>query len=180
LSVRVAIHSGVVVVGSGSRQEPLATGMALNVAARLQDLAAPNQVVVSAATRRLIGDVFDCHELGMHVVKGVSAPIVLYAVRGESKAWHAGEPRAAATPLVGRDRALAMLLERWKQARNGSGQVVLLGGEAGVGKSRLFRAFSDAVKDDRHSRWECRCSPYHQHSALHPFVDLFLREFGVA
>jgi TOMM system kinase/cyclase fusion protein len=175
LAVRLGIHTGLVVVGemgSGGRQEQLALGETPNVAARLQGLAAPDTIAISEATFRLIQGYFVCHDLGSHSLKGLTAPVQVYRVLGESGVQSRLEVASARglTPLVGRESEVALLLERWEHVKDGTGQVVLLSGEAGIGKSRLVQALQDQVAREPHTRMECRCSPYHQHSALSPII----------
>jgi TOMM system kinase/cyclase fusion protein len=185
VAVRVGIHTGLVVVGEfggGGRQEQLALGETPNIAARLQALADPDTVVLSAATYRLIQGFFTCHDLGAQTLKGVAAPARVYRVLGESGAQSRLDvvsPRGL-TPLVGRETEVAVLRERWAQARDGLGQIVLLSGEAGIGKSRLIMALKEHVAGESHTRWECRCSPYFRDSALYPMIDLSQRalQFG--
>jgi class 3 adenylate cyclase len=144
LAVRLGIHTGLVVVGDvggGTRQEQLALGETPNLAARLQGLAAPNSLVISAATHQLLGGFFACQPLGTHLLKGVAQPVDVYQVRYESTARSRLEAAGGAglTPLVGRDQEVGLLRERWEQVKDGLGQVVLLSGEAGIGKSRLVQ-----------------------------------------
>src|ERR687887_1652855 len=144
LAVRLSIHTGLVVVGEvggGPRQERLALGETPNVAARLQGLAAPNTVVISATTVPLLGGFFACQPLGLHRLKGFAQPLEVYQVRYESMARSRLEAAGSTglTPLVGREPEVRLLLERWAQVKDGSGQVVLLCGEAGIGKSRLVQ-----------------------------------------
>jgi predicted ATPase/class 3 adenylate cyclase len=175
LAVRIGIHTGLVVVGEmggGGRQEQLALGETPNVAARLQGLAAPDTVAISEATSHLIQGYFACHDLGPHLLRGLAAPVQVYRVLGESGVQSRLEVASARglTPLVGRESEVTLLLERWDQAKDGTGQVVLLSGEAGIGKSRLVQALQDQVAGEPHTRIECRCSPYHQQSALAPVI----------
>jgi hypothetical protein len=149
LAVRLGIHTGLVVVGEvggGTRQEQLALGETPNLAARLQGLAEPDTVVISAATHRLIAGLLDCQDLGLYAVKGIAAPLQLYRVMGESGARSRLEVSVATglTPLVGREEEVGRLLRRWEQAKEGEGQVVILNGEAGIGKSRLVRVLQRA------------------------------------
>jgi hypothetical protein len=175
LAVRLGIHTGPVVVGamgSGARQEQLALGDTPNLAARLQGLAAPNTVVVSAATRGLIEGFFTCQALGEHTLKGVDEPLRVYQLLEESGAQtrlDVVSPRGL-TPLVGREQEVGLLLERWAQSREGRGQVVLLSGEAGIGKSRLVEVLRESVGREGTTRLTFRCSPYHMNSALYPVI----------
>ena len=112
------------------------------------------------------------HDLGPHTLRGLAAPMQVYRVLGESGVQSRLEVASARglTPLVGRDSEVTLLLERWEQVKDGAGQVVLLSGEAGIGKSRLVQALKDQVAQEPHTRIEYRCSPYHQHSALAPII----------
>ena len=175
LAVRLGIHTGLVVIGEmggSGRQEQLALGETPNVAARIQGLAAPDTVAISEATSRLIQGYFVCHDLGPHTLRGLAAPMQVYRVLGESGVQSRLEVASARglTPLVGRESEVTLLLERWEHVKDGTGQVVLLSGEAGIGKSRLVQALKDQVAQEPHTRIEYRCSPYHQHSALAPVI----------
>jgi TOMM system kinase/cyclase fusion protein len=181
LAVRLGIHTGLVVVGEmggGARQEQLALGETPNVAARLQGIAAPNTVVISAITLQLLGGFFACQSLGTPVLKGVAQPLEVYQVRYESTARTRLEAARSTglTPLVGREAEVALLLERWAQVKDGLGQVVLLSGEAGIGKSRLVQVLTEHVATEPQS-WltPCQCSPYYQNTALYPMIDLLER-----
>ena len=183
LAVRLGIHTGQVVVGEmggGARHEQLALGETPNLAARLQSLAALDTVVISAATLHLVQGYVECQELGIHTVKGVTFPVSVYRVLRSSVAQ--GRLDAVSvrglTPFVGRGSEMALLLERWVQVREGTGHVVLLSGEAGIGKSRLVQVLKDHALGEAHTRLECRCSPYHQNSALYPLIDLLHRTLG--
>ena len=176
LAVRVGIHTGVVVVGEiggGSRQENLALGETPNIAARLQGFAAPDTVAISAATFRLVHGYFTAQELGAHALRGVTAAMQVYRILGESAAQSRLDVAGATglTPLVGRESEVALLLERWAQSQDGRGQVVLLRGEAGIGKSRLVEVLREHVISQGATRIAFRCSPYHQNSALYPVID---------
>jgi class 3 adenylate cyclase len=176
VAVRLGIHTGLVVVGAmggGSRQEQLALGEVPNIAARLQGLAAPDTVVLSAATYRLVQGFVACDDLGAHTLRGTVAPMRLYRVLGESGAQSrldAAVPRGL-TPLVGRKAEIALLLERWAQAQNGQGQVVVLSGEAGIGKSRLVQELQAHVEQEGATRLVFHCLPDHQPSALYPAIE---------
>ena len=175
LAVRVGVHTGPVVVGAmggGNRQETLALGDTPNIAARLQGLAAANTVVVSAATLGLIEGFFTCQVLGAHALKGVEEPLRVYQLLAESGAQtrlDAVAPRGL-TPMVGREQELGLLLERWTQSTEGHGQVVLLSGEAGIGKSRLIEVLRERVGREGATWLTFRCSPYHTNSALYPVI----------
>jgi predicted ATPase/class 3 adenylate cyclase len=181
LAVRVGVHTGLVVVGEvggDTRHEQLALGETPNLAARLQGLAAPNTVVISAATVPLLGGFFAYQALGLHRLKGFAQPIEVYQVRYESTARSRLEAagRTSLTPLVGREQEIRLLLERWAQVTDGVGQVVLLSGEAGIGKSRLVQVLTDHVASEPQA-WltPCQCSPYYQNTALYPLIELLER-----
>ena len=181
LAVRLGCHTGLVVVGEvggGSRQEQLALGETPNVAARLQGLAAPNTLVISAATLQLLGGFFTCQSLGTPPLRGIAQPLAVYQVLYESTARSRLEAAGSLglTPLVGREQEVALLRERWTQVKDGSGQVVLLSGEAGIGKSRLVQVLKEHVASEPQA-WltPCQCSPYYQNTALYPMIDLLER-----
>jgi class 3 adenylate cyclase len=176
LQVRLGIHTGLVVIGEiggGAKREQLALGDTPNLAARLQGLAAPDTVVVSAATHRLVAGLFECQDLGPRTFKGVSVPLTVYRVVEESAARSRFEAAASKglTPLVGRDEELGLLRRRWEQAKAGDGQAVLLNGEPGIGKSRLVQALKEHVTTEGATRIAFRCSAYHQNSAFYPLLD---------
>jgi predicted ATPase len=160
-------------VGSGSRQEQLALGATPNLAARLQGLATPDTVLISAATFQLVQGYFTSEDLGVHTLRGVAAPVHVYRMLSERRVQSRLEAVAPSqlTPLVGRDEEVALLHRRWAQAQTGLGQVVLLSGEAGIGKSRLVQVLKDHVAHEPHARIEWRGSAYHQQSALYPVID---------
>jgi class 3 adenylate cyclase/predicted ATPase len=180
LAIRLGIHTGLVVIGemgSTGRQEQLALGETPNVAARIQGLAAPNTLVISEATSRLVRGYFDYQDLSEQTLRGVAEPVPVYRVLQESGAR--GRLDVAGTrgltPLVGRESEVTFLLERWEQAKAGHGQVVLLSGEAGIGKSRLVQVLKDHVANEPHMRWECRSVEHYQNTSLFPLTDLFQR-----
>jgi class 3 adenylate cyclase/predicted ATPase len=180
IRVRIGIHTGLVVVGEigeGGRRELLALGETPNLAARLQALAAPDTLVISAATHRLITGLIDARDLGLHSLKGFSTPVRVYQVQGESGVRTRLEAGGAVglTPLVGREEEVAFLRRRWEQVTEGHGQVVLLDGEPGIGKSRLVQVLTEFLATEAYVRIEWRCSPYHQSSALHPVIDQLRR-----
>jgi predicted ATPase len=180
LAVRVGIHTGLVVVGAmggGGRQEQLALGETPNVAARIQGLAAPHTLVISDATSRLVQGYFECQPLGEQMLRGVAEPVAVYRVLRESGATSrldVTQPRGL-TPLVGRESEVTLLLERWEQAKAGQGHVVLLTGDAGIGKSRLVQMLKEHIANEPHIRWECRSLQYYQNTALYPLTDLLQR-----
>ena len=176
LSVRVGIATGPVVVGdlvgTGASQENTAVGETPNLAARLQGLAEPNSLVIADSTHRLVGKVFDCAKLGTHELKGFSLPQVVWRVNGTRQVLSRFEAtrRAALTPFVGREEELEIISRRWTMAKRGEGQVVLLSGEPGIGKSRLTQAFLASIADGDPTVLRYQCSSHHTNSALHPIV----------
>ncbi len=181
LEVRLGIHTGLVVVGEmggGNRHEQLALGKTPNIAARLEGLAQSNTILISAATHRLVAGFFGCEDLGTHSLKGVAEPMQIYRVLHESTAKSRLEVAAlkGLTPLVGREQEANLLLQQWQQTKAGAGNVVLLSGEAGIGKSRLVQVLKERVAEDPQA-WltEFRCSAYHQNSAFYPVIDLLER-----
>jgi class 3 adenylate cyclase/predicted ATPase len=179
LAVRVGIHTGPVVVGrvgGATRHEELAIGETPNVAARIQALAEPDTLIISAATHRLVQGAFVCESLGTRVLRGTSQPIGLYRVIAEAPAESLGGGALVEfTPLVGREQEIGLILERWELVKDGMGQVVVLVGEAGIGKSRLVHVMKERLADEAHTALECRCSSYAQRSALYPVTELLER-----
>jgi class 3 adenylate cyclase len=177
LRARVGIATGLVVVGDligeGSAQEQAVIGETPNLAARLQALAEPGGVVIAAATRRLIGDLFDYRDLGTIEVKGIAAPVPAWLVLRPSTVESRFEALrgSALTPLVGRDEEVDLLMRRWARTKAADGQVVLISGEPGIGKSRLTAALTERLHAEPHLRLRYFCSPYHRDSALFPFID---------
>ena len=176
LEARVGIATGRVMVGDlvgeGATQEQAVVGETPNLAARLQSIAIPGQVVIAPGTRRLLGDVFELSDLGPKSVKGIAEPVRAFAVGGERVVGSRFEARRGELlPMEGRDQELALLLERWAQAKAGEGQGVLLIGEAGIGKSRISRALLDAIAGESHTRIRYQCSPYHTDSTLWPIIQ---------
>jgi class 3 adenylate cyclase/tetratricopeptide (TPR) repeat protein len=177
LQARVGIATGTAVVGDligeGASREAAVVGDVPNLAARLQVLAAPNTVVISDSTRRLVGGLFELADLGPLRLKGFAEPLAAWRVEGEGptegrfEALH-GE---RLTPLVGREEEIALLLRCWRHARDGEGQVVLLSGEPGIGKSRLVREMWGRLFEEPHIRLLCQCSPHHTTSPLHPLIE---------
>jgi class 3 adenylate cyclase len=177
LQTRVGIATGLVVVGdligAGSAQEQSVVGETPNLAARLQALAEPDTVVIAASTRRLVGDLFDYSDLGAVEVKGIAGPVPAWQVLHPSAVESRFEALrgSALTPLVGRDEEIDLLLRHWARTKAGDGQVVLISGEAGLGKSRITAALAERLHAEPHLRLRYFCSPYHQDSALYPFID---------
>jgi predicted ATPase/class 3 adenylate cyclase len=183
LAVRIGIATGAVIVGDqvgeGTASETAVVGETPNLAARLQALAQPNQIVVSAATRAMLGDHFDLEDLGGYELKGFAEPVpacrVLSARDVESR--FAATRTGSSAPLVGRQEEMGLLLRAWEGSRQGRGQVVLIQGDAGVGKSRLLEGLREATGTDR--IWVAiRCSPFHTASAFHPIIEHLKRVFG--
>jgi class 3 adenylate cyclase/predicted ATPase len=185
LAARVGIATGPVVVGdlvgAGAAREETVVGETPNLAARLQNLAPPGGVVVSRRTRRLVGGLFETADLGSHQLKGFERPIQVWRVLGPSTAEGRFEARKVMglTPLVGREEELALLLRRWELARDGEGQVVLLCGEPGIGKSRLIQSLRARLGDEAYTPLSHLCSPYHVSSALHPVIRSLERGAGL-
>jgi class 3 adenylate cyclase/tetratricopeptide (TPR) repeat protein len=183
LAVRIGIATGPVIVGDqigeGTASETAVVGETPNLAARLQALAQPNQIVVSAATRAMLGDHFDLEDLGAYELKGFGEPVPVWRVLSARDV----ESRFAATrtgrsvPLVGRQEEMGLLLRAWEGSCHGRGQVVLIQGEAGVGKSRLVEGLREAAGKDY--IWvPMRCSPFHTASAFYPIIEHLKRVFG--
>lgn len=180
VAVRLGCHTGLVVVGDevgGTGHGDMVLGDTPNIAARLEGVAAPNTLVIGALTHQLLGGLFACESLGTPALKGVSAPLEVYRVLYENTALTRLEAvgTTGLTPLVGRAAELQLLEERWSQVLHGRGQVVLVSGEAGIGKSRLVRALTEHAAEQQAWLTPCRASPYHQDTALYPFIDLFER-----
>jgi class 3 adenylate cyclase len=164
LHVRIGIARGLVVIGEpigfGDSRQQTAVGETPNLAARLQGLAAPGQVVIDAATRRQIGGLFECQDLGTVELKGLPA-VSAWQVLSENRTLGQFEAlRSGATPLVGRNEETELLLRRWAQAKAGSGRVVLISAEPGVGKSRLVEALAERIATEPHVRLRYFCSPH--------------------
>jgi class 3 adenylate cyclase/predicted ATPase len=186
LQVRVGIATGLVVVGdligSGEAQERGVVGDTPNLASRLQALAEPNMVVIAEGTRRLLGDLFEFEDLGAKNLKGIAGPVRAWAALRASSAEGRFEAlhTAGLTELVGREEELELLLRRWSRAKRGEGQVVLVSGEAGIGKSRLTAALLERLSGEAHTRLRYFCSPQHTDSALYPIIGQMERAAGLA
>ena len=186
LRVRVGIATGVVVVGdligAGAAREQAVVGETPNLAARLQAVADPDTVVIAEGTRRLLGNLFELKDLGTKDLKGIAEPVRAWAAlragsaEGRFEALHA----SGLTALVGRDEESELLLRRWARAKSGEGQVVLLSGEPGIGKSRLTAALLESVAGEPHTRLRYFCSPQHTDSALYPVIGQMARAAGLA
>jgi class 3 adenylate cyclase len=186
LQTRVGIATGLVVVGdligSGASQEQAIVGETPNLAARLQSLAEPNAVVIAESTRRLLGNLFELEDLGAKDLKGIAGPVRAWAARRASSAEGRFEAMHATglTALVGREEETELLLRRWSKAKTGEGQVVLLTGEAGIGKSRLTAALLERLATEPHTRLRYFCSPQHTDSAFYPIISQMERAAGLA
>ena len=186
LQTRVGIATGMVVVGdiigSGEAQERGIVGETPNLAARLQGVAEPNMVVIADSTRRLLGNLFELEDLGAKDLKGIAGPVRPWAalrpasVEGRFEALHGTD----LTVLVGREEELELLLRRWAKVKIGEGQVVLLSGEAGIGKSRLTAVLLERLASEPHTRLRYFCSPQHTDSALYPIIGQMERAAGLA
>jgi class 3 adenylate cyclase/tetratricopeptide (TPR) repeat protein len=185
LTGRVGIATGPVVVGdligTEDARERAVVGAAPNLAARLQSLANPGSVVIAEGTRALLGDLFTLLDLGAVQIKGFDEPVHAWQVAGEGVAEGRFEAMhvAGLTPLMGRDHESALLLDRWERAKEGEGQVVLLAGEPGIGKSRLIRALREHLADEPYTVLSHFCSPHHANTALHPVIGLLKRAAGL-
>ncbi len=176
LKVRIGVATGVVVVGDiigeGASQQQAVSGEIVNLAARLQSLAVPNSVVIGAGVRELLGEQFDYEHLGPQKLKGISEPVQAWRVIAERavetrfRATHADR----LTKFFGRDHEVELLLERWRRGKAGEGQVVLLSGEAGIGKSRITETLRDRLKGEEYIRVQYQCSLHHVNSPLYPAI----------
>ena len=184
LSARVGIATGTVVVGdlvgTGVAQERSVVGDAPNLADRIKGLAEPGALVIASSTRRLVGELFELRDLGPQALKGYDDPVRAWAVIGEAHAESRFDARSShLTDFVGREREVEFLLGCKKLAWQGKGQVVLVIGEPGIGKSRLTAVISEHVADEPHTRLRYQCSPYHSGSALFPFTTFIARAAGI-
>jgi class 3 adenylate cyclase len=185
LAARVGVATGLVMVGEligeGAAKEQMVVGETPNLAARLQALAAPGSVVISQSTRRLVGGLFQLADLGPRRLKGFAEPLAAWRVEDEGPAEGRFEALHGEhlTPLVGREHELGILLERWAWAKDGEGQIVLLSGEPGIGKSRLTRSLIERLAAAPHTRLRYYCSPHHTNSALYPVTEQLERASGL-
>src|SRR5215831_6546482 len=184
LAVRIGIATGLVLIGDlageGALRKHAVVGDTPHLAARLQTLAEPGTVVVAASTRRLLGDLFRLRDLGRHEVKGIAAPVAAWMVEGVSASESRFEAvhTAGLSDLIGREDEIDFLLERQRLAWKGEGQIVLISGEPGIGKSRLVAALAERIAGEPHTRLRYQCSPYHTSSALRPFIAQLERAAG--
>ena len=186
LQSRVGIATGLVVVGdligSGEARERGIVGETPNLAARLQGVAEPNQVIIAESTRKLLGNLFEFADLGSKGLKGIVSPTRTWAalrtrsIESRFEALH----ESGLTELVGREEELELLTRRWTQAKSGEGQVVLLSGEPGIGKSRLIAGLLERLASEPHARLRYFCSPQHTDSALYPIISQIERAAGYA
>jgi class 3 adenylate cyclase len=183
LAVRAGIHTGLVVIGEigGGDKRALALGETPNIAARIQDHANANTLIISNATHNLIGESFDCDSLGDHSLKGFSQPIELFQVL-KARDQHNRLTTArtlSRTPLVGRDQESDLLLEKLQQARKSIGQIVLLSGNPGLGKTRMVQLVCESIPEDQYTLLECAGTPYFQNSFLYPVIEMVSRSMGI-
>jgi hypothetical protein len=169
-------------IGSGASQEQAIVGETPNLAARLQGVAGSNSVAIAESTRKLVGNLFELQDLGAQDLKGIAGPVRAWAalrpalVESRFDALHA----SGLTQLVGREEELELLLRRWSKAKGGQGQVVLLSGEPGIGKSRLTAALLERLASESHTRLRYFCSPQHMDSAFYPIISQTQRAAGLA
>lgn len=185
LDVRIGIHTGRAVLGEmgndDTHEQMAIIGDTPNIASRIQTVAPVNTVVISAATYKIIQGYFECQSLGYHSLKGVPQPMEVYGAQQEKDVHNRLEAATGClTPYVGREQELETLLHLWQQVQSGNGQVVLITGEAGIGKSRLVQVFKEQIANDDYVLRECYCSPYYQNSALYPVIDLLERQMHLA
>ena len=185
LAVRIGIATGLVVVGDliggGAAEEQAVFGETPNLGARLQALAEPNSVVIAMSTRALIGERFDCADLGAHTLKGFAEPVRAWRVlapRRVGSRFEAAQP-VGVSPLVGRKEHLARLLWLWQEANQHRGRAVLLGGEAGIGKSRVVEALRERIQDTPHVLLRYQCSPHYINTALYPVIQQIENAAGI-
>jgi class 3 adenylate cyclase len=183
LQTRIGIATGLVVVGdligSGSAQEQSVVGETPNLAARLQGIAEPNMVVIAESTRKLLGNLFELEDRRPQELKGIEGTVRAFVALRPSMVESRFEAlRIAMTPLVGRDEEMVLLMRRWEQAKAGEGQIVLVSGEPGIGKSRLAQTMVERFAGEPHIRLRFFCSPHHQDSALYPVITHLERAAG--
>jgi class 3 adenylate cyclase/tetratricopeptide (TPR) repeat protein len=183
LQARIGIATGLVVIGeiigTGTAQERTIVGETPNLAARLQALAVPDSILISETTQNLLGKLFLLERTGEHELKGFEHPVPAWRVRGEATVESRfAANRTSALPLIGRSHEMGLLLDRWRLARSGEGQIVTLIGEAGIGKSRSVEALQEGITGEPYGRIHMQCSPYHTDSALYPVIHHMSRTAG--
>ncbi len=178
LSVRMGIDTGEVTIGRG--YDELARGDPPNIASRVQNLADPNTIVMTGATHQLVGPFFTCEDLGTHSLKGLTRQVQLYRVEGETeiRTRMQAAARSGIVPLVGRANETSFLLECWQRSLSGNGQVILVCGEPGIGKSRLIEVLKNHLGDESYALLECHCLAYDQHTAFAPLSNLLRQTLG--
>ena len=183
LQVRVGIATGLVVVGDligeGAAKEQAVVGNTPNLAARLQELAQPGEVMISAATRRLVGNLFECEDLAAQQLKGFAEPVRISRVRGLRTVDRFAALHTSLGPLIGREQESALLIERWRRATEGEGHVVVLSGEPGVGKSRIVLALQEQLAGESHGVVRYQCLPYHRNSRLQAVIEELEHTAGI-
>jgi len=186
LDARIGIATGLVVAGDiveeGVSETAAISGQTPNLAARLQGLACPGEIVISQSTHRLVAGIFDCESLGLQSLKGITPPTAAWRVRGQRQAESRFDAQhgAGLTEFVGRSDEVELLLRRWDRSKGGEGQVVLISGEPGIGKSRMTRHVRDRLAGDAHIGLKYQCSPYHTNSALYSIVSQLAFAAGIA
>ncbi len=184
LQVRIGVATGIVVVGDlvgqGSAQEQAVVGETPNLAARLQGLADAGGLVIADSTRRLLGGAFEVKRLGPQTLKGFDAPVPAWTVLREAETVSRFEASRSQgmTPFIGREHEVALLLDRWRDASEGEGQVALISGEAGIGKSRILAALAERIAGEPHVRVRYQCSPHHVNDAFYPITSQLRRAAG--
>ena len=185
LACRIGIATGLVVVGTligeGAAREEAVVGAAPHLAARLQAIAGPGEVVIAPVTRRLIGRVFELEPLAPRRLKGIAGPVAAFRVvaEGAAESRFAAQHGDVLSRLIGREEELALLLGRWQRARSGEGQVLLLQGEPGIGKSRLVEALREMTRENGRYCLRYQASPHHRNSALWPVAKQLERAAGI-
>ncbi len=185
LQIRVGVATGLVVVGDlvgkGALEKQAVVGKTPNLAARLQDLAGPNSVIITSETKQLAGGQFDYEDLGYHELKGIGAPVQAWRALGSRQIYSRFEAvrRGGLTRLVGRNKEVEFVYDRWQRAKQGSGQVIHICGEAGIGKSRIVHALRDRIGIESHTRLVYQCSAHHQNTALFPMIHTLETAAGI-
>jgi class 3 adenylate cyclase len=175
ISVRVGIDSGAVVVGAGAGKDADVFGETPNIAARVQTAAAPDSVLITGATHRLLSGLFVVEQRGAQALKGVANPVELYRILRPSGVRGRLAAARGLTPFVGREEELRILLSRWERAREGEGQLVLIAGEAGIGKSRLVAEFRDRIRDTPHVWMESAGEQFFQNTPFHAVTEMLVQ-----